>query len=264
MSPDPPFRRQRDKWQCMDCVNHKAVCWICHKEGYDANFYQEMVSQGLIEGVEPAEDNSRHLKAKKRRVKKKSADDDYEAYSAHGARSRRGSFKQNPLINNPNVLFKCLVKTCGRFYHIACIQSLDYGSKEHFTDMTKFRCPVHFCCRCKETGNTKHLVACVMCCNASHVGCLDETSGHRMSKLYYICNKHEVPRGVPSWDPNKKKMITDDVFLREERRSRAHRQPAEKTVYAPVEYSVPIEQYQGNWCRYCGARRSRSGLGGKC
>ena len=44
------MRKQRDTWECQDCQNHRYTCWICHKEGYDANFYQQMIEQGLIEG----------------------------------------------------------------------------------------------------------------------------------------------------------------------------------------------------------------------
>ena len=152
------------------------------------------------------------------------------------------------------------MKTCGRFYHVQCIQNLEYGSKERFSDLTRFRCPAHFCCKCHETGNTKHLVLCMLCSNASHVGCLEATLGHRISKLYYICNQHPVPRGIPSWDPNRKRAISDESFsTRDHERSRPRppRPHVEKPVYEPIEYSVPIEQYKGNWCRYCGARRSR-------
>ena len=100
----------------------------------------------------------------------------------------------------------------------------------------------------------------MLCSNASHVGCLDAAAGHRISKLYYICNQHEVPKGVPTWDPNKKRSVSDDAYGRDDRdrsRSRTPRQRAEKPVYEPVTYAVPIEEYKGNWCRYCGARRSR-------
>ena len=244
-------------------MNHKYECMICHQEGYDAEYYEQMIEQGLIEPTGEEDENIvRRLKNKKRKSKKRGNDDDYEAYNSHGSTRRKASFKQNPLVHNPNVVFKCLVKTCGRFYHINCIQSIDYGSKEHFSDLTRFRCPCHFCCTCHVTGNTKHLVQCMMCSNASHVGCLTKESGHRMSKLYYICSKHELPRGIPTWDPNKKKMITDESAFgpkeryRQEKRSRS-RPPAEKPVFQPIEYTVPIEEYKGNWCRYCGARRSR-------
>lgn len=252
------MRKQRDTWECQDCQNHRYTCWICHKEGYDANFYQQMIEQGLIEG--DTGEVEKKVKVKKRRQRRRTNDDDYEAYNGHSSRSRKNSTKQNPLVNNPNVLFKCLVKTCGRFYHVQCIQNLEYGSKERFSDLTRFRCPAHFCCKCHETGNTKHLVLCMLCSNASHVGCLEATLGHRISKLYYICNQHSVPRGIPSWDPNRKRAISDESFsTRDHERSRPRppRPHVEKPVYEPIEYSVPIEQYKGNWCRYCGARRSR-------
>ena len=254
------MRKQRDTWQCPECQNHRYTCWICHKEGYDANFYQSMIDQGLIQEEEG--EGEKKVKLKRRKPRRRVNDDDYEAYNGHGSTTprRRGSTKQHPLVNNPNVLFKCLVKNCGRFYHVQCIQSLEYGSKEHFSDLTRFRCPSHFCSQCHETGNTKHLVQCVMCSNASHVSCLSASVGHRMSKLYYICSQHEIPRGVPTWDPNKKKSISEDgygVHGHERKGHRAPRPPAEKPVYEPIEYTVPIEEYKGNWCRYCGARRSR-------
>ena len=150
------MRKQRDTWQCPDCQNHRYTCWICHKQGYDAAYYQEMIDQGLI--AEEAADGDKKVKLKRRKLKRRSNDDDYEVYNNHAARGRRGHVKQNPLATNPNVVFKCLVKNCGHFYHVNCIQSLDYGSKEHFSDLTRFRCPSHFCCKCHETGNTKHLV----------------------------------------------------------------------------------------------------------
>lgn len=256
---NPPSGKKRDTWQCEDCINHSYECMICHERGYDANFYDELVKSGTIEEPEDGDENIvRRLKNKKRRSKRRSNDDDYEAYSSHGGK-KKGTFKQNPLVHNPNVVFKCLVKTCGRFYHVNCIQSLEYGSKERFADLTRFRCPCHFCCTCHETGNTKHLVQCMLCSNASHVACLSESCGHRMSKLYYICKNHDIPKGIPTWDPNKKRMISDDLSYktRERRSEKRNRPKAEKQTYEPINYTVPIEEYKGNWCRYCGARRSR-------
>lgn len=242
-------------------MNHHYTCLICHKEGYDANYYDQMIEQGLIESTNEEDENIvRRLKNKKRKAKRRGSDDDYDAYSSHGSSKKKGAFKQNPLIHNPNVVFKCLVKSCGHFYHINCIQSMEYGSKERFSDLTRFRCPLHFCCVCHETGNTKHLVQCMMCSNASHVSCLSATCGHRISKLYYICNLHPIPKGIPTWDANKKRMITDDceygIKERSKEKSRKTKTPV-KITYPTIEYTVPIEEYKGNWCRYCGARRSR-------
>ena len=209
-----------------------------------------------------AEKKQTKTTAKKTTAKKTTAAKKSSAASTKKAASskKKGAFKQNPLIHNPNVVFKCLVKSCGHFYHINCIQSMDYGSKEHFSDFTRFRCPLHFCCVCHETGNTKHLVQCMMCSNASHVSCLSSTCGHRISKLYYICNLHSIPKGIPIWDANKKRMITDDceygIKERSREKSRKTKTPG-KITYPAIEYSVPIEEYKGNWCRYCGARRSR-------
>ena len=254
------MKKQKATWKCNDCINHRYECLICHKMGYDANYYEQMIEQGLIEEKEGAETLKKKLRFR-RKPKRKSNDDDYEA-SSHVPK-RKGGVKQNPLIHNPDVVFKCLVKTCGRFYHVECIQNYDYGSKERFSDLTKFRCPSHFCCTCHETGNTKHLVQCMLCSHATHVSCLNDKSGHRISKLYYLCSDHSVPKGTPTWDPNKKKMITDDGGYgpwerkREERRNRTPRPHAEKPVYEEIHYDVPIEKYTGNWCRYCGARRSR-------
>ena len=67
-------------------MNHHYTCLICHKEGYDANYYDQMIEQGLIESTNEEDENIvRRLKNKKRKAKRRGSDDDYDAYSSHGS-----------------------------------------------------------------------------------------------------------------------------------------------------------------------------------
>ena len=46
------MKKQKATWKCNDCINHRYECLICHKMGYDANYYEQMIEQGLIEEKE--------------------------------------------------------------------------------------------------------------------------------------------------------------------------------------------------------------------
>ena len=74
------MKKQKATWKCNDCINHRYECLICHKMGYDANYYEQMIEQGLIEEKEGDETLKKKLRFR-RKPKRKSNDDDYEASS---------------------------------------------------------------------------------------------------------------------------------------------------------------------------------------
>ena len=53
-------------WQCADCLNHRYICPLCQKEGYDANYYQKLVDEGQIE--EGSDVQMQKIRAKRRKV----------------------------------------------------------------------------------------------------------------------------------------------------------------------------------------------------
>ena len=66
-------------------------------------------------------------------------------------------------------VFKCSVKTCGKFYHLECVSGFHLSK---YVTNDKFVCPAHFCSSCSEPANVgkgyKAVIRCIRCPVAYH------------------------------------------------------------------------------------------------
>ena len=69
--------------------------------------------------------------------------------------------------DGPDGVFKCSVRTCGRFYHRACTLNSRHQYKLYAGG--KFKCPQHVCHACEDPTDTTPLVACNRCPVAYHL-----------------------------------------------------------------------------------------------
>jgi hypothetical protein len=107
---------------------------------------------------------------------------------------------------------QCSMAKCGRFYHASCVL---HHPKVEWVGKKRFRCPSHFCHKCKNganshvrshkkqspgaatTATTLPIVSCTHCPRAYHEKCLRGMRILRLSSTLMICSDHlEAGKGV--------------------------------------------------------------------
>ena len=194
--------------------------------------------------------------------------------------------KGNYLSNKDNAkdegLVKCSLVNCGKFYHLSCLATKPKKS---------FMCPWHYCVQCRTTGNSKALLQCTRCPKAYHLRCYNR-SVVRLNKKYIVCHQHKQPCPAPIYISQKALLKEIVPILKAKLKEFASKfsnlcqieetkePPLKKkrkvlgeeelnALYKKHNLSRPEEfdyiGYKGDWCRYCGARKSqwRSGPWGR-
>ncbi|KAK8792005.1 hypothetical protein WA158_005382 [Blastocystis sp. Blastoise] len=229
---DPPNPRDYNTWKCDTCEYKHHICITCHKEGYDkdteewekdshysaltpdaSSISPTAVKEETNEIEQSERDSSKDIDLKK----------DTDSHGNNDIKVENGSCvspkdeEMNETVANqnedPQLLYKCSMRNCYRYYHLECVMPHPLTNRSHFTDLTRFRCPAHYCLVCKETGNNKLILNCVWCENSIHASCfVPNKHGIRLSRKYYLCHNHQIPKGIKAWKPlNQKKKLNDDT-----------------------------------------------------
>ncbi|OMJ68517.1 hypothetical protein SteCoe_34011 [Stentor coeruleus] len=217
-------------WKCRDCTNNVATCFQCGQKSTFFAHREDNKSEGVI---------------------------------------------------------KCSLNNCGKFYHISCLPN---------KPKKRFMCPWHYCVQCKTTGNSKALLQCTRCPKAYHLRCYNRNVV-RLNKKFIVCHQHKQPNKAPTYVSQKAQLkeLVHDIksklneysskysYLsmieepKERKERKEHKEPTTKkkrkekveddneSLYAQYKLTKPerfdYENYKGEWCRYCGARKSRWGSG---
>ena len=187
---------------------------------------------------------------------------------------KKGPYLANKEPNREEGLVKCSSVSCGKFYHVSCVEC---SGKKSFT------CPWHYCVQCKATGNSKALLQCTRCPKAYHLRCYTRNVV-RLNKRYIVCHQHKQPCNPPVYTSQKALLKENVKALKaklgefaskytglsviEEAKKEAGVKKKRKTntddevnaLYKKNNLCRPeecnYETIQGDWCRYCGARKS--------
>ena len=185
-------------------------------------------------------------------------------------------FSQKDDKRKPGVV-KCSLNSCGKFYHLSCLATKPKG---------RFMCPWHYCVQCKATGNSKALLQCVRCPKAYHLRCYNRNIV-RLNKKYIVCHQHKQPNKPPVYISQKTQLkeIVQSLktklneysskysylSLNEENKEPTKKKRKEmndeelESFYQKHNLCKPAEYDYLNskteWCRFCGARKSRWGSG---
>lgn len=213
---------------------------------------------------------------------------------------KKGKFIGHQEEKNDEIVVKCSLNGCGKFYHIDCLSA---------KPKKRFMCPWHYCVQCNATGNSKALLQCTRCPKAYHLRCYTRNVV-RLNKKFIVCHQHKQPNKPPIYPSQKaqmkeivqqlklkvaefsqkysclsiieevkeppikkknkkeKKEKKDKKEKKKEKKGKeteVNSKPTTVDLYLKHNLSPPEEcdykNYQQEWCRYCGARKSHWGSG---
>ena len=153
---------------CLDCQKNVAVCFKCKKKG---KFYPELSSSKSKSKAKPIE--------KEDSMVSENGDEKTEAESApSGKQEPSGKF---------NELIKCSTANCNKFYHYVCISENPLFKFFDANKHKKFRCALHYCAKCKISGDTMAIAQCFRCPKAYHLKCYSKDKILKITKKVIIC-----------------------------------------------------------------------------
>lgn len=115
-----------------------------------------------------------------------------------------GCLTWNQVGEANKTVLKCKRNSCGRYYHLACLEN---DSRVSWPDNNpggkSFLCPQHTCRVCKEPAPpvrnwknvdpSKVFLQCIYCPNASHKLCIEaESSNKVLTNKSMVCDAHFV------------------------------------------------------------------------
>jgi len=172
---------------CQDCQKNVAICFKCKKKG---KFYPEL-SSSKSKGKAAAKASD-----KEESIVSESGDDmKTEADSAVSAKpDASGKF---------NELIKCSTANCNKFYHLNCISDNPLFKFFDANKHKKFRCALHYCAKCKISGDTMAIAQCFRCPKAYHLKCYARDKILKITKKTIICQDHEFETKNPPKEKEK-------------------------------------------------------------
>lgn len=95
-------------------------------------------------------------------------------------------------VKKKNDVTKCSTANCAKFYHPKCIETFDGLSKFKYIDQKQlhFRCSLHYCFKCGDSGDTMAIAQCIRCPRAFHLRCMDKDRVSKVTKKLFICERH--------------------------------------------------------------------------
>lgn len=158
---------------CGDCTKNVAMCFKCKKKG---KFYPELSSSKSKSKAKPVVEKEESL------VSENDGDDGTEAESTSSAKPE----KAEP-TEKFNELIKCSTANCNKFYHHACIADNPLFKFFDANKHKKFRCALHYCAKCKISGDTMAIAQCFRCPKAYHLKCYAKDKILKITKKVIIC-----------------------------------------------------------------------------
>lgn len=157
---------------CTDCQKNIAICFKCKKKG---RFYPELSTSKSKSKSKAANTTVE----KDESMASENGDDKTEAESTlSGKQEKEG--KANDLI-------KCSTANCNKFYHLDCISDNPLFKFFDANKHKKFRCAMHYCAKCKISGDTMAIAQCFRCPKAYHLKCYAKDKILKITKKIIIC-----------------------------------------------------------------------------
>lgn len=161
-------------------------------------------------------------------------------------------------------MYQC--RYCARSMHIACVfRNLPTLPKyEDVVNRThEMTCPAHKCHSCHSNSNNS--IICIECPRGYHKKCLRKTHS-KLNNKFFICNEHPLKQSLICINENSNKITLklNPAAQMKSKRSQTKKRSlsiSEKTdLFAKFnlffEEDFEYCNYNGKWCRFCGARYS--------
>lgn len=160
---------------CRDCTRNLAICFKCKKKG---SFYPELSSS-------------------KSKSKSKGAGEDKEDGGDPKESNDKGKLEMEPPVSKDgkksNDLIKCSTANCNKFFHLSCISDNPLFKFFDANKHKKFRCSLHYCAKCKISGDTMTIAQCFRCPKAYHLKCYPKDRVLKVNKKVIICQVFILP-----------------------------------------------------------------------
>jgi len=184
---------------CRDCQNNLAICFKCKKKG---SFYPELSSSKSKGKGRGAAARARHQKKREEEEAAEGSERDDVSIDPETA-SQKGDGK--PEVKEKfNELIKCSTANCNKFFHYECIKDNPLFKFFDANKHKKFRCSLHYCAKCKISGDTMAIAQCLRCPRAYHLKCYPRDKVHKINKKSLICQDHKYEKKVkPKEEPKK-------------------------------------------------------------
>jgi len=157
---------------CSDCQKNIALCFKCKKKG---KFYPELSSSKSKAKNKPTVEKDESMASE-------NGDDKTEVESINSGKQEKtdagGKF---------NELIKCSTANCNKFYHLNCISDNPLFKFFDANKHKKFRCALHYCAKCKISGDTMAIAQCFRCPKAYHLKCYAKDKILKITKKVIIC-----------------------------------------------------------------------------
>ena len=165
-------RTMNSDYICNDCQKNVAMCFKCKKKG---KFYPELSSSKSKSKAKP-------IIEREETIKSESGDEKTEVTEAESTISTKpepsGKF---------NELLKCSTANCNKFFHLSCISDNPLFKFFDANKHKKFRCAMHYCAKCKISGDTMAIAQCFRCPKAYHLKCYAKDKILKINKRIIIC-----------------------------------------------------------------------------
>jgi len=175
---------------CNDCQGNTAMCFKCKKKG---SYFPELSSSKSKSKAAKAEEiqeketeavqsvTSKTEKAKEEETPD-SAKMEVESEETNG--NKEDGKKANELT-------KCSTANCNKFYHLPCIANNTLFKYFDANKHKKFRCSLHYCAKCRISGDTMAIAQCVRCPKAYHLKCAPKEKILKLTKKAILCQDHK-------------------------------------------------------------------------
>lgn len=177
------------EYVCKDCKCNLAMCFKCKKKG---SFYPELSS---------SKSKSRSRGGLGSRSRKPAPDPSVNETGDEDGSDKEGSVDADPdstptqntkskpaeEVKKFNELIKCSTANCNKFFHYECIKDNPLFKFFDANKHKKFRCSLHYCAKCKISGDTMAIAQCLRCPRAYHLKCYPRDKVTKINKKSLIC-----------------------------------------------------------------------------
>jgi chromodomain-helicase-DNA-binding protein 7 len=199
---------------CLDCQQNVAMCFKCKKKG---TYYPELQNSkskskaNKLEVEAEAEAFEEEFQTDPPTDKEIVAEDKMELESDSNvpdvANIKTPNGTEGKRVNE---LTKCSTANCNKFYHLPCIANNTLFKYFDANKHKKFRCSLHYCAKCRISGDTMAIAQCARCPKAYHLKCYPKEKILKLTKKVIICQDHKFDNKIADSDKGKQSVTNSN------------------------------------------------------
>lgn len=173
----------KEDFICKNCKDKEIYCFKCKKKGKISLREGRNRKKGANE--KQGADSSTGNNATNDKGSPILVEDD-------GKEEELGNEKED--ANEPvkeDELYNCLTTNCNKYYHLSCLvgnKLVKYSNEKK----TKFRCPLHYCLKCFQSGDSNAIAQCCRCPTSYHLKCYPKDKVLKLTKKTLICQVNKI------------------------------------------------------------------------